>query len=54
MPAFMELLPFVVDIGDNEDLLKIPFAAIGENLGIVCGSLIGGMIFSYWKQGPKN
>ena len=47
----MELLPFMVDIGDNEDLFKIPFADIGKNLGYLVGSLLAGMIVSYFKQG---
>ena len=51
MPAFMELLPYVVDLGDNKDLFKIPFASIGENLGIICGALIVGMVLSYFEQG---
>ena len=51
MPAFMELLPFIVDLGDNKELFKIPFEAIGENLGIICGALLVGMVFSYFKQG---
>ncbi|CBY33655.1 unnamed protein product [Oikopleura dioica] len=50
MPAFMELLPFIVDLGDNKDLFKIPFAAIGENLGIICGALIVGIFISYLQQ----
>ena len=54
MPAFMELLPFIVDLGDNKDLFKIPFAAIGENLGIICGSLIVGISISYFMQGLTN
>ena len=51
MPAFMELLPYIVDLGDNKELFKIPFEAIGENLGIICGALLVGMVFSYFKQG---
>ena len=47
----MELLPYIVDLGDNKELFKIPFAAIGENLGFICGSLLVGMVISYFKQG---
>mgnify|MGYP000372566043 CR=1 FL=1 len=48
MPAYLELLPFIVEEYGTE-MFAIPFVDLLYNLALIVGCLIIGFGCSYWK-----